>query len=135
MGYWQTVLEEVLHKQDPLRRIAFTNVREYSPLKKSPANKKKFATPSPLQPQNDKAKKYSLGKKYPLVYFTQREAQVMFYTLNGFGIKKIAALFTLSPRTVEFYVNNMKAKLHCRFKSELMTKVAESEFLKLVDFG
>lgn len=130
MSYWSAVLAEIVNKHDPKQRIAFTNVREYCPLPVAPSPKKKLISSTALVMQ---LKKYPVGKKYPQVYFTQREAQVMFYLLRGFSNKRVSILLQLSARTVEFYINNMKTKLNCRFKSDLLTEVAASEFLQGVN--
>lgn len=40
----------------------------------------------------------------------------------GFGIKKIGKNLGLSPRTVEHYLNNLKIKLGCKSRSELIVQ-------------
>ena len=77
---------------------------------------------------------YSLGDKYGAIYFTKREAECMVLLLKGKTINSVASLLRLSPRTVEYYIKNMKAKLGCRTKFELIDKVYASEFLDNIDF-
>lgn len=77
-----------------------------------------------------KFKKYKLGTEFDKLYFTQREAQCMVLLLKGKSIITTAHELLLSPRTVEFYLNNMKAKLQCRTKLELIDRVSGSEFLQ-----
>jgi DNA-binding CsgD family transcriptional regulator len=79
-------------------------------------------------------KKYFLGIPYPGIYFTGREAEVMIQLLHGKTLNAAAKYLNLSPRTIEFYVKNMKTKLACRTKSELIGKVFASDFIKKVDF-
>jgi DNA-binding CsgD family transcriptional regulator len=75
-------------------------------------------------------KVYWLGPKHAGVYFSYREAQCMAHLLRGRTASKIAAAMRLSPRTIECYVKNMKAKLGCRTKFELIELVTGSEFMK-----
>ena len=114
--YWELVLDEVVHKKA---------VRHFS---------------TPSKHANCKYKKrrilrmYKLGNKFKDVYFSKREAECMMYLLRGKSIRNIAGILQLSPRSVEFYIRNMKKKLGCGTKFELIDLVAESDFAKNVDF-
>jgi DNA-binding CsgD family transcriptional regulator len=77
---------------------------------------------------------YGLGSKYGSAYFTKREAECMVLLLKGKTISSVANILNLSPRTVEYYIKNMKSKLGCRTKFELVDLVYASEFMKNVDF-
>lgn len=77
---------------------------------------------------------YKLGAKYGNAYFTRREAECMVCLLKGKKIKDVAMILRLSPRTVEFYIKNMKDKVCCRTKFELIDLVNTSEFMKHIDF-
>jgi DNA-binding CsgD family transcriptional regulator len=77
---------------------------------------------------------YGLGNKYGNTYFTRREAECMVLLLKGKTINSVASILNLSPRTVEYYIKNMKFKLGCRTKFELVDLVYASEFMKNVDF-
>lgn len=57
------------------------------------------------------------------IKFTNREFDCAKLLLNGFRIKEIAAIINLSPRTVETHVDNLKMKLDCRDKVELIIKL------------
>lgn len=52
---------------------------------------------------------------------SSREKECMRYLVNGLCTKEIAAHLKLSPRTVEFYLENIKNKLSCWSKHELST--------------
>lgn len=78
---------------------------------------------------------YKLGAKYGDMYFTKREAECMVWLLRGKTINSVAAILELSPRTVEYYLKNMKTKVGCRTKFELIDLVYASEFAKNVDFN
>jgi len=77
---------------------------------------------------------YGLGDKYGGAYFTRREAECMMLLLKGKTINSVASILKLSPRTVEYYIKNMKSKIGCRTKFELVDLVYASEFMKNVDF-
>jgi DNA-binding CsgD family transcriptional regulator len=57
------------------------------------------------------------------VNFTHREMDCARLLMKGCKIKEIAAVIKLSPRTVETHLNNLKMKLACRDKVELVIKL------------
>lgn len=73
--------------------------------------------------------RYQLGQRYGELYFTTREGECMLGLLSGKTIVRVAAELELSPRTVEFYLKNMKSKLGCRTKSELIRLILKSDFM------
>lgn len=77
---------------------------------------------------------YGLGNKHGNVYLTRREAECMVLLLKGKTINSVATILKLSPRTVEYYIKNMKSKLGCKTKFELVDLVHASDFIKNVDF-
>jgi DNA-binding CsgD family transcriptional regulator len=121
---WDDLLKEVLNKNKSNPSFYFSNTC----LRKKPLNAADSKIKRPL-------KIYSLGEKYGTIYFTRREAECMVWMLKGKTINSIAEQLSLSPRTVEFYVKNMKAKLGCKTKYELVDLVYGSEFIKNVDFS
>jgi len=143
MSYWNKILTEVLNKHDPLQPTMLTNVREYLKLQELESSKVEKTTKSLRGPKQltakkrtqvtGRIKKYQLGEKFLDIYFTKREAQVAFYFIRGKSTIQTAKLLNLSRRTVEFYINNMKVKLNCRFKSDLISLIIQSDFLKLAD--
>jgi DNA-binding NarL/FixJ family response regulator len=73
--------------------------------------------------------RYPLGNRYGKLYFTGREGECMFGLLCGKTIPRVATDLSLSPRTVEFYLKNMKSKLRCRTKSELIKRILKTDFM------
>lgn len=63
------------------------------------------------------------------IYFGPREVQCMALILEGKATKAIAEYLDLSPRTVEFYLFNIRNKLAARTKKELIQRVLETDFL------
>ena len=125
-NYWNTVLEEVLHKSEEGYCFVFTGVK---------TTPKKVWCIQESKPKQEQTKStYFLGEKFPDIYFTRREAQVMVNLLKGKTIVSVAATLGISKRTVEFYVKKMREKLHAATKPELLELVNETEFLKNIDF-
>lgn len=79
---------------------------------------------------NKKPERYRLGGEFGDKYLTRQEARCMVCFLRGNAIKGTAKILDLSPRTVEYYVNNMKKKLGVVSKSELVFRVIETDFTK-----
>lgn len=75
---------------------------------------------------------YYLGDKYPDVYLTLREAQCIYQLIQGATFAVTADRLNLSPRTVEYYVKNMRSKLHVANKIELVALVMRTDFLKII---
>lgn len=51
---------------------------------------------------------------------SRRELDCMKYVVNGKTAREVAAILGLSKRTVEFYISNIKSKLHVTSKSQLI---------------
>ena len=119
-NYWDMVLDEVLNKKSTrhFTSESFSNT-ETKQIKIKPRRKLKM---------------YSLGEKFKGIHFSRREAECMAHFLRGRTVRSAADKLDLSPRTVEFYLRNMKRKLNCRTKSELIELISDSDFMKNVDF-
>ena len=61
-----------------------------------------------------------LGPEFPGIYLTGREEECAIHLMQGNTLKEIARHLELSPRTVEFYMKNIKNKLNCRTKFQMM---------------
>jgi DNA-binding CsgD family transcriptional regulator len=125
--YWDSVLNEVLNKKSQKQPFTFTNVNATVMAIKN--HNKSFRKKN----SHSRFRTYLLGKKQPGKYFTKRETECMVMFLKGRTINRTAETLGLSPRTVEFYLKNMKNKLQCGTKCELIEAIQNSEFLKHVD--
>ncbi len=83
--------------------------------------------------QKKSIKRYYLGDAFRDTYLTLREAETMTHLLLGKTIRDTAISMQISPRTAEFYINNIKRKLNCRTKTELISKIMTSKLLSLLD--
>ena len=76
-----------------------------------------------------KKMKIYLGPKFEKTYLTYREATCMLLLLRGKTIYSIADFLGLSYRTVEHYINNIKAKVGCTNRSELIRTIYFTDFV------
>ncbi len=61
-----------------------------------------------------------------------RELECLFFMLRGKAIKTIAKILALSPRTVESYVEQIKSKLFCHNKEEMIEKAIHEGYLSVL---
>jgi len=116
--YWQAVLNEVINKNSVTPSL-FTNIKqEINEIREKP----------------QKPKTYPLGKEYGDTYLTKREAECIIQLIQGKTIAIVAKELKLSPRTVEFYIKNIKNKMRCRTRMQMIEKALHSDFLTKIDF-
>lgn len=73
-----------------------------------------------------------LGGDFPGVYLTVREAE-MAQLLEDFKYREIAALMKISRRTAEYYALNMKKKLRCHNKREMIYMLSTGGIVKQLE--
>lgn len=76
----------------------------------------------------DRGRYYIVGSDAVVVYFTRREVDTLRYLVDGGTVKEVAQKMDLSPRTVEFYVKNLRQKLGCSTKRCLIEWVSKMGF-------
>lgn len=59
---------------------------------------------------------------------TPRECECLFLIIRGKTAKDIAALLLLSKRTVESYIENIKNKMNCQNKAEILVKAVSTGY-------
>lgn len=112
MQYWEQLLHEVQNKE---RGYRYTLNPAYDSLE-------------------TKVKRQIYLRKYFLdrergLYLTHREAGCLYYIYKGHTIRSTARELSLSPRTVEFYLQRVKYKFNCRSRDELMLFLQEHDFM------
>ena len=70
-------------------------------------------------------KRIYLGDEYPEVYLTIREAELA-QLLENYKYREIAKILKVSRRTIEYYCTNIKKKMRCRSKRELIYIIKHS---------
>lgn len=78
---------------------------------------------------------YYLNGEYGGIKLSTRQAQCLFYVLRGKTSKVIAKLLHLSNRTVESYLDDIKVKMECKNKAELIEKSLYLGFLEIIPPG
>lgn len=58
-------------------------------------------------------------------YLTRRELEVLKYTLLGYSNKRIGGILGISTRTIEAHLQNIKLKLQCNTRGELIITAVE----------
>lgn len=69
-----------------------------------------------------------------LQYFTPREVETLKLLMIGHQAKKIALMLKISKRTVDDHIDNIKLKLNCRTKAEIIIAVFKMGLSHLI-FG
>lgn len=65
---------------------------------------------------------YILDNKSPELGLSERQQECLFYLLHGFSVKLVAQHMKISPRTVEIHIRQIKVRLKCTSKDELIEK-------------
>ncbi|HAU1150685.1 TPA: PAS domain-containing protein [Legionella pneumophila] len=65
---------------------------------------------------------YTLNDNKNIYGLTDREHECVFLLIRGKSAKEIGALLSLSKRTIESYIENIKDKMDCRNKAEILVK-------------
>ncbi|MBT4879889.1 MAG: helix-turn-helix transcriptional regulator [Alphaproteobacteria bacterium] len=68
-----------------------------------------------------KGNRYYLKNQFNSSYLTKREVECLQHLATGKIVKEVAQSLNLSPRTVDFYLKNIKEKTGCRSKSQLIS--------------
>ena len=81
------------------------------------------------------SKHYYLNQKYGDLKLSKRQSQCMFYLLRGKTASMIAILLNLSTRTVESYIEEIKYKMGCNSKTQIIEKSIMLGFVEIIPDG
>lgn len=115
--YWQNILTEFLQQRKDINQSVSASKSE-----KRPFRHRRFKIQRFLPWHGE-------------TYFTAREAQCMWMLLQGKTMKNIALELCLSPRTIEYYLKNLKSKVGCRTKYELIECMRGSDFVNTFNWA
>ena len=71
---------------------------------------------------------------YPGIRLSKRQSQCLYHVLRGKSAVAIAKILGLSPKTVEYYIDEIKNKMRCQNKSELIEKSVERGYINVNPF-
>lgn len=71
----------------------------------------------------------SIDNVYRDLGLSKKQSEVFFFLLRSKSTKEIAHILELSPRTIESYIDNIKNKLGCNNKNQLVEKGIVSGYL------
>ena len=125
MQYWNSVLDEVLQKNEQ-RAFFYTNRGRLDDA---------FYLPAVLMDSKKPTRRrnYFLDHPFEDIHLTPREAETMFWIAQDYTLAATAHKMSLSSRTIEFYVKNMKAKLCCANKKEMIKKILQTNLLQQLE--
>lgn len=63
---------------------------------------------------------------------TKREKEILFYLCYGLALEKISKILSISIRTVETHVENIKNKLNCSTKSQLIEYAVHKGYIHIL---
>jgi DNA-binding NarL/FixJ family response regulator len=85
-----------------------------------------------LSMDQKKSASYTFHDNYPGDGLTSRESICLFYILRGKSNKQIALTLGISQRTVEAHVVNVKNKLQCHSRSQLIENSLTKGYLQII---
>ncbi|MFI5406378.1 MAG: LuxR C-terminal-related transcriptional regulator [Nitrososphaerales archaeon] len=82
--------------------------------------------------RNNNERSYIIGMNPNEKQLSERETECVFYLLRGMTSKQIGNAIGLSRRTVEAYIENIKIKLNCNKRSEIVEYGLRSGYLNYI---
>lgn len=81
---------------------------------------------------NEGGSSYSIQDNFPDINLTSQEEICLFYLMRGMTAPHIAAKLNISKRTAEFHINNIKQKLGCTSKSDVIDKAVSLGLINIL---
>jgi DNA-binding CsgD family transcriptional regulator len=75
---------------------------------------------------------YEVEPRQNFYHLTERELECLFCMLRGLSANEAGKVMLLSKRTIEFYIDNIKNKMGCQSKPEVMIKAIEKNYIQVV---
>lgn len=113
--YFKVMAKDLVNKDDKNILAKYNNEFDISPIKQNILIRDEFL---------EKIKYKKILSNYDsngtFVQLTARESECVSLLMQGRTIKEISKIISLSPRTVEHYIENAKQKFGIRYKSQLL---------------
>ena len=129
---WEDILQAIQNKKEnpeSFQRIFIGSISELTHISTDDTAIK----PKKREFQKSRIPVCFINDSKPQTYFTRREAQCVAYALKGYTNPQAAIALNLSKRTIEFYIKNIRRKLQCRNKAELIALINQSNFIDIAD--
>ena len=117
-GYWKAIIQEVINKEKSTYPLRLTNTVIRGDLEKNHEKPIKVV------------QRYYLSEPYEEIYFTTQEAKCLLHCKKNSRYRSISQALNISERTVEFYLKNMRSKLSCKTKKELLKVTEQGKFFQ-----
>ena len=78
---------------------------------------------------------YTIEENHLQSQFTAKELECLFFLLRGKSSKETGTLLNLSPRTIEKRIDDLKIKMGCNYKSDLIEKSIALGYLNILPHG
>lgn len=118
--YFNDKAQNLIHKSDKLKIPK--ELIKYCPESNITANSSLLPNIEQEFLKSIDARYYMVKKVQKQYLLSNRESQCLELILQNKITKEIANLLGLTTRTTEIYIDNLKKKLHCRTKNELILK-------------
>lgn len=82
--------------------------------------------------QKSNSRSYNIGAFENPFDLSARELECLFFLLRGMTAKRISEVLTLSKRTIEFYISNIKNKFGSLTKSELIVSSIQHGYMDIL---
>ena len=81
---------------------------------------------------HQKQASFLLEDKFHKIELTKRQFECLFFLIRGKTSKEIAKALKLSPRTIDFYLEQMKYKLNCSTRSQLIEVAIMEGYMNII---
>ena len=123
-AYWKAVLNEVLNKDNPDHPKLYTNLKSCD--KKMRNQQAQARRQRRLRQQREEAKGVDKVPYYPIDFYdgitlvSERELAVVEMLMQEYTNTEMAKELSVSQRTIEYHVKNLRKKFQCETKKSLV---------------
>lgn len=122
-NYWDALIKEIASKRRQRRQKQLGQVLDENLCDGSHDYQD-------YKPKERSKLKFHIHENFIQSYLTAREAECIYFLMQGNTMKQVARVLNLSHRTVEFYLNNVKDKMGMRKKTEVLAAIASTDFIQ-----